>query len=73
VINVNARQFRWALVGLLVGVLYSALAGALVVLDGSKWMRIGVTLVVTFAAGYLAYSISAEAFLVLERGVSDDE
>ncbi len=72
VINANARRFRWAIVGLLVGVLYSSLAGALTVLGGSRWVTVGVTLVVTLAATYFTYSISTEYFLVLDRGVSDN-
>lgn len=73
VIDANAKRFRWALVGLLVGVMYSALAGALVVLDGSWSLRVGFTLVVTAAATHLSHSIATEAFLVLDRGVTDDE
>lgn len=73
VIDVNARRFRWALMGLLVGVVYTSLAGALVLLDGDTWLVSSVTIAVTVATGYATHRIYAEAFLVLDRGVNDNE
>lgn len=68
VIDANALRFRWALSSLLVGVVYTSLAGGIVVHDlpaSAEWV---ISTVVTAFVGFVVYKIYAEDFLVLERG-----
>lgn len=73
VIDVNALRFRWALVGLLVGIVYSALAGGLVALVAPPWFEVLVIATVTALVIPAVYGIYTEDFLVIERKLDTDE
>ena len=66
--NANALRFRRALASLLVGVVYTSIAGGIAVQDLPAFAEWGVCAVVTAAVGFVVYKTYAEDFLILERG-----
>lgn len=67
VIDVNARRFRWSLAALLVGIVYTALAGGLLATSVSVIVDVFVVNIVTVVLIFIVYLIKEEEFLVLER------
>lgn len=67
VIDVNARRFRWSLLALLVGIVYSASAGGLLVINQPPFVEFLLLGTVSMFVAPIGYSIYAEEFLVLDR------
>lgn len=67
VIDTNARRFRWSPAALLVGIVYTALAGGLTVLTVPAIVEVTVVVIVTSLVIFVVYLIKEEEFLVLER------
>lgn len=73
VIDTNARRFRWALIALLVGIVYSVLSGVLVTLEQTISVKVSLIAVTTMGVASVAYRIYEEGFLVLQRGYTNHE
>lgn len=73
VVYANARRFRWALAGLLVGTVYTTLAGILVTLGGSPHVELLLTATTSMLIAPTGYRIYEEEFLVLERRSTTNE
>jgi|GEM_PF-2953384 len=73
VIDVNARRFRWSLLALLVGIVYSASAGGLLVVNQPPVVEVLLLGVVSMFVAPVGYSIYAEEFLVLDRKTRRDD